>query len=548
MNAFGSDISAPSLGLNEKLAQYNSPSLIAVIGNPDSGIRKLIQQITGVGSEAVSKQDDQIDYHFLYHEEFPPTQDTTLPNSSRFIAKTEALKKLSFVEVRTANETGVIPVDPMIKKTEGIIFVIDATDPWSGSTWKHFINYANSHEGRICVCLNKLHLTDERDWPVLKKHLEDKIFQLSPSPIDIRLIKNENDYESILEFLENKTISDSKWEDLRTLTNDLNDSLDIIQDTLKVQTLWLENALDTSHEITESLEELRSVIAAHIEKSIENIDKSFLDKTSSIVQDISQSFTHSAYFKSIFTKSKSHDSFFSNLKEILSDAIYVEIGTYYIRTNQFIKEHALQFKEEHPNISAQLPRLQGENLKGIKIPFMLEKAAIRKEVQTVFANLDVHNIFSDELMQIQRSSNNSLKLSLLVFLAACGTGIAGFHLVALGLVVITAMSVFFMLKRRTKQLNRFYDFLNDWFLGLGPQMKAPVNLLSQNIVTHAIDSYSDAYAPILELVENRKSIMPKRFASVRKLFLQNRKFIQELIRTTRYRRSEYSTPNLDKSA
>lgn len=528
LSEFAEDVGAEGLELAHKLLALNAPSLIAVLGNPDSGKSDLIAKLAGVDHETfdVGKQSE---YRFLHHEDSSPSRQFLPADSAYLGAKSDYLKKLTFVEFRYKDEVGSIVEDELISVTEGIVFVLDALDPWSGLFWRHFENYIESHKGRILVCVSNIDKLDAKDWPILQTFIEDKVSQVTLNITSIIPLDFEDlfSFQQIRTFLEAEAVSERKWDELTHLCEYYKQAYDQIEDTVKEQENWLHGAQNVSRGMDDSFLELRKRISLELSQRINVIGSSIVGRAGEILGEVRKNLSHTLYLKSLIGDQNSLNSFQKSLETILTDALYSEIEQHYRKANEVVEEHASSFVNEYPQYASKCPRLSNDE-SGFKLSFALEREEVDHAIRKVLRQLRLKPLFRQELKQIDDLTNIRLRLAMVLLMGAGIFGIFSIHLVAFIFfgVALGIMSWAFI--HRKNSLNQFFDFLNEWFLGIGSRVQEPFESLSYGLVEGAIKDYIDSFTPFSNAVHESESRVPDTVEKTRALYVKNRELIKEL--------------------
>jgi len=430
LSAFAGEIGSAQVDFSDHLVWSEPPAMIAVIGNPDSGTHEVISSLIQDHLEPAAEDEEK--------------------------------------------------EGPVVAEAQGIIFVIDARDPWSGRTWKHFENYLHSHEGRILFFLNRLECIDERDWEVLKKHLQDKVTQLSGEGIEISMANDESSFQTAREYLAGTTINREKWERLKPLSNQLSEAMSQIQETLHQQSNWQVGAKNFSDDLDQDIITVRRSLDHKIRANIQDVGHSFSGKAQGIIEETRATFTTKAYLRSFVSNSISLESFNTRLEEAVTETLYGELSGCNAVISGAIQEH-------------------------------------------------VKKMFKEQLYTIDITTNNRLKLVMLICIIAAAVGVAGFHIIGLVLLGFGLTMGFWGLHLRTRAINDFCDFLEEWFMGFGPRMKGSIELLGGKIVNHAVTYYKECFTPVLDIVGEQDTEMPARNEKARELAERNRYLIQVLM-------------------
>ncbi len=533
MEHFASQVGVGDIGLKQKLLSQAAPSLVAIIGNKGAGKTQLISHMVDVPTEHLANQDPATLYKFLHHKQFPPVSRQGAPEHTYTSHTSEYLKMLSFLEVQEQQKPGFLPVDSNIFNAEGILFLIDALDPWAGALWKHFENYAESHRGRIVVCVSKIGQLHKKDWPVLRKHLLDKISQITSEPLQIYELSASNlqEYEMIRMSLEDKAVGESKWQELCDLVKPLEQGFEQIERTLIQQQDWLTSSVKITTRLRSQLFELRQVIRLELLKNIETLGCNLEYAASSTFQELRQCLSNVTYLKSIIGKTTSLTSLQNGLRNLFAEALYEEIGQHYNRMNAHIQAHVSEFVETYPVLLRYCKGIK-EGDTGVVIPFYAEEKTVDDEIRKVLAQLGIRNTFNHKLSQIDNAAAVKLKtaLTLVIIAGICGSfaqHILGFLFLlgAIGLCVWCFIV-------RTREIEEFFDFLEDWLFGIGHNMSQPIDRLSTELINYAMDRYMAYYDPLIQLVKSRKEVMPDRLLEAKDLYKKNRDLLKELTETS----------------
>ena len=512
---------------SEHLSEFAAPSMIAIVGDPDSGVRPLVNSLIGEVSELPADRDDEIDFYCIHHPTYKPKFAREGTGVVANYYTYPILKKLCFTEIKTQSFIGPLPEIPPLDKADGIILVIDALDPWAGRVWSYYEHYADSHQGRICILLNKLEQLDERDWSVLQKHLGEKLSQLSSNPIEITLNVGEESIEEVRSFLEGDTINCDKWEELKPLSAELEGSMEAIQDTLREKHYWLDRATAFSAELNNDLANLRVTLERKVRERVDGIGTVFSGKATEIIADVRLSFNNKAFLKSIFKRRASLEVFHKRLESMLTDTLHEELGNCYRVIKESILFHEKEFKLHHEGLASQLPKFDSEESK-LKIPLVLKREEVRREIHGAMLQLDVKKMFKQELSDIDRNARRKIKFSLLGVILAGLFGFLNLHWVGLGVFVVSVFGAYSALRNRELAVAQFCDFLHEWLTGFGPRMKGPTETLGGDIIDHAINYYHDCFFPVLLLLKQREEELPGLLESSRLAFLNNRDILQVL--------------------
>ncbi len=528
LSDFAREIGSSQVDFSDHLVWSEPPAMIAVIGNPDSGTHEVISSLIQDHLEPAAEDEEKkgIDYHFTHSVWNDPKALEELENATSYATNATSLDKLSFVEVFARELTGTPAIKPVVAEAQGVIFVIDARDPWSGRTWKHFENYLHSHEGRILFFLNRLECIDERDWEVLRKHLQDKVTQLSGEGIEISMANEESSFQAAREYLAGTTINQEKWERLKPLSNELSEAMSKIQETLHQQSNWQVGAKSFSDDLDQDIITVRRSLDHKIRANIQDVGHSFSGKAQGIIEETRATFTTKAYLRSFVKNSISLESFNTRLEEAVTETLYGELSGCNAVISGAIQEHATKFQEEHPQLASRLPKFQE---KVEKVPVVLDKQSVQEEVHKTMLELDVKKMFKEQLYTIDITTNNRLKLVMLICIIAAAVGVAGFHIIGLVLLGFGLAMGFWGLHLRTRAINDFCDFLEEWFMGFGPRMKGSTELLGGKVVNHAVTYYKECFTPVLDIVGEHDTEMPARSEKARELAERNRYLIQVLM-------------------
>lgn len=515
------------MGLEEKLLEHTAPSLVAVIGGRDSGKTQLIMGLAQLTQEDLSHDLSESHYRYYHNIDTPIFHDGVVLDAMFVPCESKELKKLSFMEVRREPELEDIKLDLSVAAAEGILFLINAQEPWSKELWKQVDLYSESHKGKIMFCLTNVHLMPARDVPVLRKHLQERITQISPHFIPLKEVDHADlfTYEEIRIFLENRAVRETRWDELKTLKGDFQDAFKQLESALVQQRKWLEMSTGIATGLKDELFTLRQEIRYELLLRIESMGTHLKDRADEILGQVRDRLTTREYLGSLMRTNTSLIAFQEGLESILSEALYTEIGGHYVKTNELIAAHAKEFGKEHPFLIKFCPQLMGSG-KELQAPFLLEKKAVNDEIHKVLRLLRLKPLFREELEQIDQFTNARLCLMMVMVIAAGVFGSFSFHIVGflfLGLALLCGIWCFWS---RSRALDSFVDFLDDWFLGVGPRLLDPVDKLSANLVNHAIDTYGNCFIPYLQTVKERQNLMPERLKRGRQLYKKNHELIQ----------------------
>ncbi len=529
LSHFSKVIGADDIKIKEKVLRHASPSLVAVVGNRDAGKSEFVSGLVNIPVRQDMEGNTSESYRFTHHVDSPPYYDQPTEEAFHIPIESEYLKKHTFVEIRKEVGRNLLVKDPIISRAEGIIFLVDARDPWAGSVWRYFEQFSESHAGRIIFCVSHVGAIEKRDWPVLKKHLEEKVSQRALEKVELVRVDYTDmfTFHDIRAFLESYAVGKSKWVELRQLKSDFMMVFNGVDKVLSVQKSWLNEATDIANNLKHEFTDLKQRIRLELLLRIETMGASLRERADEILKEVRQRLTFSSYLRSLFGRETSLSSFQDGLEAILSEALYVEIGAHYHKTNQLVAEHANRFAKTYPSLAHYCPDLKGDGTE-LQAPFMLEKETVSKEILRVLRQLRLKPLFRRELEHIDEVTNLRLRLSMLLF--AVGGFIGGFqhHLFAILFIVLGISVLIWAAVQRGKSLDSFVEFLNEWFLGVGMRMLEPIEYLSNNLVNHAMDTYGESFTPYLEVVKEQQEVIPKRLEAGMKLYEINRDLIKEL--------------------
>ncbi len=519
------DCRIPDLGdVKERCA---APAMVGVIGTPDCGMRKLVERLAEMSEEETLQLRPTLDYNYTIHPQARPPQAIVPENAYTLESNSDYLQKLAFVEIRRQFDTTILPTDPVAKTCDGLIFVIDARDPWSGTLWKHFSNYVTSHENRIVVCLSRLEHLDTRDWPVLKKHLEEKIAKTAPHPLNIILLTETKAHQKIREFLEDHTIRASRWDELREAATVLQDAfspietfLGDLQDTLTERSSELD---DIHRDITS----LKSHLHLDLSQRIDTMATRLVQSRNSIIDQIKSKLTLQSYFHSILGKTPSLESFQSSLESALSEALLSELMEYSTQCNTAIHRH-IQFSRENfadlLKLAPQLDHISPEH----QFTPTISADQTHLEVHKLLNKLRLKPLFQQELEQIDRNTNNCLKLASFIVIIAGTLGCLSMSLYGAGCLALAALTIIIGFQQRRRKLSQFYQFLEEWFVGVGSRMHEPTELLSEEISQKALDNYVQVFGTASDTLQRQQTNLPTLFNQARSLAIKNRELSIDL--------------------
>ena len=528
LTAYAREIGSDQIDLSEKLPK-DEPVSIVIVGNPDVRTHEIVQKVMRAkGCPLKPDTIEGLNCHYTYHPDFPPEGLDDLPDTFASEVDTPFLRKVSLTEVYTKELTGIPPINPVVEQADGVIFVIDARDPWSGRVWKHYENYLDTHRGRVYFYLNRLEDLDQRDWGVLQKHLEEKIVQLSDEKIEIALATDEASFEALRTSFESVSINRQKWNKLKLVTTDLKQAIGDIDATLQEQSIWQANAASFSEELGRDLDDLRTQLNQRVEQSIEAASESLAERANGVIEKTRAAFTTRAYIKSFFQKSVSLEDFYERLEGIVGETLYSELTGCYILINTCVSKHAKSFKENYRQLADQLTKFQGE-LDQLKVPFILNKDDVKQEMHKTMLEWDVKAIFEEQLENIDNTAKLRLKVIMLFFITAGILGALGVNFVALILLGLGIISVPVVLYLRQQEVNQFCAFLREWFMGFGPRMNQSTELLGEKIVNHAVSYYRECFTKVLNQVKKQEAEMPDRFIRAHKLTVRNEEVVDLLL-------------------
>jgi len=449
LEGFAKEIESEMVDVRAQLPS-DRPIVISLVGDRDAGMHQVVGRTLALD---IPERGEGCDYHCIHYPDCPPILLEGIPDVNFSTHDSDALKKWIMVEYYTKPVTGLAPVNEVVNKSDAIVFVVDARDPWSGRIWNHFENYVKSHQGRIFFFLNRLEKIDQRDWSILKKHLEEKILQVAGYSIKIKLSEDDSSFIDLCDALDSTEINRVKWDELKPMTMVLTQAMGDIEATLQENLIWQANAASFSEELDSDLSKLNQQLDSRMEHSIEEAGKSLSERATEIVAGVRKTFTNRAYFRSFVKNSVSLDSFYSNLEKVVSETLYRELTGCYSLINSCVTKHARDFKEDYKQLALQLTKFQGE-FDNINVPFILCKDDVQQEVHKTMLEWDVKKIFEEQLAAIDRVANFRIKIALVLMIAA-GLLLCGYE---------------------KGRLNDFVISCMNGSLGSVPECKSPLNI------------------------------------------------------------------------
>ena len=528
LSKYAREIGAQELDLEAKVLKHAAPAMVAVIGNQGADKGRLIKSLAQLDTDELLLSSSRHAHYRYYHHIDSALYHEGMNEGVAFIpGESEELKKLSYIEVRTDLDASLDQPDQCVLEAEAIVFLVNAEDPWSSLLWKHFALYAQSHQGRIIFGITNIHFLEERDLPVLRKHFDEKISQLTAEKVDIKYIDYSDlfIFHEIRTFLEGRAVRHARWAELSILKKDFNLAFGEIEKSLIEQRSWLNDATAIASGLQLELSELRRSIRCELLVRIESMGDNLKDQAEDILQQVRARLTIREYIGALFKSNTSLNTFQDGLESILSEALYQEIGAHYLKTNEYIANHASSFSKQHPSLLRYCPSLT-KNSKKRQAPFLLEKKEIHKEIHNVLRQLRLKPLFRQELSQIDQMTNARLCLTLLMIIAAGMFGSFLHHGIAFGCLGLALLSGAWCFWARERALDYFIDFLDEWFLGVGPRLTEPIDKLSTNLVNHAMDTYGNCFNPYLEEIKVRHCDMPEILQKGRILYKETRDLIK----------------------
>lgn len=522
--SYAEEIGVQGLDLESKLLKHAAASLVAVIGDREVGKTALIMGLADISSDELPRE--KASHTYFHHADFPPIYEGMPEEASFFPSPSGQLKKLSYLEVRTEADVQQVRYDQSIMGAEGLLFIIDAQEPWSGTLWKQVELYQKTHKGRFLFCLMNTEKLNPKDIPVLEKHLKERIKQVSKT--EGVLIKmdygNLFTFQEIRVFMENKAIGEHRWNELRALGGEFQKTFQEIEKVIVTQREWLESSNKTTELLREELLRLRNLIRVELLKRIERMGGSLKSQADEILSQVRSKLSYRNYLGALFKSDTSLMSFQQGLEGILSEALYAEVGSHYMRANELVSQHSERFFAKHKFLARYCPALAHE--KASESPFFLEKHIVKNEIQVVLRQLRLKPLFRQELSQIDEMTNARLCLAMIFVMVAGVLGSFLFHTAGFILLGLAVLCVVWCFWARKRALDEFFAFLDEWFLGVGARLLEPMDKLSTSLVDYAIDDYGNCFVPYLEAVKTKQELMPERIKKGRDLYVKNQRFIE----------------------
>ena len=233
------------------------------------------------------------------------------------------------------------------------------------------------------------------------------------------------------------------------------------------------------------------------------------------------------YLKSFYSKGVSTSGLQDGLKNIFSDALMNEINQHYVRMNSAVEKHSRNFSERFPVIPHFCKAFDTKN-KDFTLSYNIDHESVQNEVRKALAQLRIKGTLNGRLHQIDELTSVRLRLGVVILIAAGILGSFLLHKVAFFCIAVSIAFIIWTFWRRKQDLDEFFEFLEEWLLGIGHRMSEPMDRLSSSLVNQAMDEYIKSFSPFVEEVFERRNSLPQRLNEAKDLYRANRFLIEEL--------------------
>ncbi len=531
VSSLASEVGSEQVDYAPMLEAIETPSVISLIGDADAGARQVAAAMLGVAPHEIpAPQGGSVPYYFLHHPSVHPLQLRSDDASyASHAIQADLMEKLCMVELRLPLlSAGSQTADPVIAGSDGVIFILDARDPWTSAVWPVFTQYAQSHHGRLCFFLTHLDQLDPRDWAVLHKHLSSKITQTAAVPVEIYFANQQESYAEAERFLDGSAINREKWELLKPWAQSLHRSMGFLQQTLQSQLQWQEGAAKFAEAYNADLTQMETRLVHDILERVDGATGVIADRGTEIVDDVRAACRNGDFLRSLLRGGRSLDVFYDKLRLTLSETLYEELGSGYTLVNEATVAHVDTIRARVPALVSELPHLQDGN-DAVMTSATLARESVNVEIYETLNQMDVQSVLTDQLRELNTLAANRLRLRAVVLIAAGIVGGMDHHLVATGMAGGSLLLAGIVLHARARGVTRFCTMLDEWFMSCTPRMKRCTEEIAQRIVTNGLDHYRTCFLPVLNQVAQRREALPRQMDTARTLFLQTQQIIKVLL-------------------